>query len=191
MSPDEKSVNSSAISQGTNKRGVWIMSTSTSNNTNFAIIGYLNCLLADGSIVMGSFVKTHTSLSSASQRYIVMSGLMDDVAASANHCRFVYSDGINSGKWQIETMSASSGNVVDSTVEVLANTWYKLQIIINSTATEVKYYINNALVATVTNNIPAAVMHFMTVLNKTVGSTARTLSVDRHYFKQNFNADVC
>lgn len=185
------SVNSSAVAQGTNKRGVWVMSTSTSNNTNFAIIGYLNCLLTDGSIVMGSFVKTHTSLSSSTQRYIVISGLMDDIAASANHCRFVYSDNINSGKWQIETMSASSGNTVDSTVAVVADTWYKLQIIINSTATEVKYYINNVLVATVVDNIPVSIMHFMTVLNKTIGSTARTLSVDRHYLKQIFNVDVC
>jgi len=77
----------------------------------------------------------------------------------------------NSLNWQCVT---SSGGVKTSTLTSVTynNTaWVKLSLIINASATEVKYFIDDILVATHTTNIPTSRLGFIVGINNRVGTT--------------------
>jgi hypothetical protein len=106
-------------------------------------------------------------------------------ATMANGIAFTYDlSGTQTGSsassnWQTVTASSNARtyNQNYTATTVTANTWVKLRIIANTT--DIKFYINNTLVATHTTNLPTAqnLIPFFD-LRKTAGSTARTFEVD-------------
>ena len=120
------------------------------------------------------------ALSSSTQRYLFFAGLSETNGAyGADALNLVYSDNVNSGDW--ECMSGNGGTVVTTAIPVVANTWYKLGISVNSAASSVGYYINGTLACTITTHIPVGTANpgsWRTQLVKSVGTTASLAYLD-------------
>jgi hypothetical protein len=75
----------------------------------------------------------------------------------------------------------------DSGVTVVINTVYRLMIEINAAGTEVKFYINENVVATITTNIPLSTKLIIQMANvKSVGTNNRIILIDNLGFRCDF-----
>ena len=101
-------------------------------------------------------------LSIPTSRYRIVCGFGDNNGSAFNEADgvfFIYDEGGTtngnspSPNWRCIT-SAGSVRTNSNTIPVVANTWLKLRIEVNADATEVKFFINDSLVATHTTNIP-------------------------------------
>jgi hypothetical protein len=101
-------------------------------------------------------------LSIAASRYRIVCGFGDNNGSAFNEADgvfFIYDEGGTTNgnnpslNWRCIT---SAGNVRTNsdTIPVVENTWIKLRFEVNDDATEVKFFINDTLVATHTTNIP-------------------------------------
>lgn len=153
-------------------------------------LGATRFMLNGGPILWEGTVRI-PALSTASQRYFVLFGLVDDLSSTSgtNGAYFTYEDDVNTGKWQCVTKKSSTANARDAGVSVAANTWYKLRIFARYVGTTftVTYYINGSQVAeeTSTTYIPlgtgsgtVGALGVVLKLVKTVGTTATTIYVD-------------
>lgn len=139
---------------------------------------------AFGRIVFSAIIRTPSSLSDGTNRYGIKVGLsnlstsiVDGVGASIR-----YRDNINSGKWQL--MTTDSGSVqtfTDSGVTVAADTWYRLEVIVNADATKIQYFINGSLIGTDTANLQSGTsitLGAQVMILKALGTTSRICYVD-------------
>jgi len=96
-----------------------------------------------------------------------------------NSCGITYSNGVNSGKFQLYSQdNAGASTTADSGVTVAAGTLYKLRVEINKARDEIRYYINGAMVGRITANMPQAdVCGSRAIILKSAGTTARNLYV--------------
>lgn len=93
---------------------------------------------------------------------------------------FTYTHSASSGNW--ECVTASGGTRTTTNSGVAASTSYQqFRIAINDTGTQVLFYIDAALVATHTTNIPTTGTLFVGNIVKTAGTTSRVLYND--YYK--------
>lgn len=83
-----------------------------------------------------------------------------------------------SGNWICSVINSSTVTSVNSGVAVVADQWYKLKAIISADGSSVLYYINNALVGTITTAVPTTPVRFIFKLEKTLGTVSRTTSID-------------
>jgi hypothetical protein len=150
--------------------------------------------LGSGACVLEMMVRTPSSLSDATNRYNLICGLHDSISTGStpvDGAAFIYRDNLNGGKWQAITASATSGanTTADTGITVAASTWYCLRIEVNAGATEAKFYIDEALVATITTNIASGAADQTGVcvgIRKGAGTTARNMYVDYVDFSQDF-----
>lgn len=150
--------------------------------------------LGSGAVVLEMMVRTPSSLSDATNRYNLICGLHDNIASGStpvDGAAFLYRDNLNGGKWQVITASATSNvnTTADTGITVAASTWYCLRVEVNAAATEAKFYIDEALVATITTNIPSGAADQTGVcvgIRKGIGTTARNMYVDYVDFSQDF-----
>jgi hypothetical protein len=99
---------------------------------------------------------------------------------------FAYKDDINSGNWVCVSDNAGTETVVNTTVPPVAGVQQRLRIEINRAKTAVTFFIDDVLVGTITTNIASSLtIHPRCVLQieKTVGTTARSLRVDNLYYQ--------
>jgi hypothetical protein len=122
-----------------------------------------------------------TTLSTGTERFDLIAGISSGIAAMSAMATFIgfyYRDDVNGGKWQAKVRSAVTPTEtnVDTGVTVALNTLYRLRVIVNAARTEAKFYINDALVATISTNLPAAAsaMSITNGIKKTVGTTSRS-----------------
>lgn len=120
-------------------------------------------------------------LSTVTETFIVQAGWSDSLtAASVDSVEFQYTNA-PSATWNCVTRSNSVETRTAVGANVAANTWYILKIEVNAAGTEVKFYIDDVLVATHTTNIPtgtARATGALVQIRKTLGATARTLEHD-------------
>lgn len=161
--------------------GVIQQSTGTTGAGRTSTVSHAACILfGAGTYVFESEVRLPL-LSSAAQRYTFYVGFGDVSAAGdmTNGAYFQYVDSASTF-WQIKTASASTRTTTTTNVTVVAGTWYKLRIVVTDTA-EADFYINDALVGTITTNIPAIVGRetgLIVKIEKSVGTTASTSLID-------------
>ena len=122
-------------------------------------------------------------LSTSLQTFTVRYGLMDviTIGQPSNGVLFSYTHGTNSGQWRGTTVSGSTATNVDSTATVVANTWYKLSVVINSSANLVDFFVDGVKIGTSSTNIPsgaAMALRYVFKLEKSVGTTSRTTDID-------------
>jgi hypothetical protein len=130
----------------------------------------------DASIVAAAGVDAGTG---SPDFYLETAGTTSGAASSGfTTAGFYYRDDVNGGKWQAKVRSAVTPTEtnVDTGVTVALNTLYRLRVIVNAARTEAKFYINDALVATISTNLPAAAsaMSITNGIKKTVGTTSRS-----------------
>lgn len=128
------------------------------------------------------------ALSDGTQSFRCRIGLVDAFASNpaTNEVVFRYTHSVNSGMWQAVTRAAGSETVSDTGVTADTN-WHRYEIVVNADRTEVKFYIDGTLVATSSATIPSApVTQVVGQIQKTLGSTARTVDIDAYYWQHRF-----
>lgn len=93
-------------------------------------------------------------LSNGTDTFTAYHGYMDIVTAAPGHGAFFrYNHAVNSGKWEY-CIAAGSITAADTGVSPTAGVYQVFEINVNTAGTEVTYYIDGALVGTVTTGIP-------------------------------------
>lgn len=93
---------------------------------------------------------------------------------------FRYVDNVNSGKWECVTSLNSVRTVADSGVTAVT-TYSIFEVRVNSTGTSVAFYIDGALVATNTTNIPNTLARATGILykiEKSIGTSGTDIAQD-------------
>ena len=127
------------------------------------------------------------SLSTAAQAYIIRAGR--GATGDGSGIFFKYTHSINSGQWQCITHDGTTATTTNTTVAVTQDVEQDLTIVYDFDGTDnVKFYIDNVLVATHTTNLPATFASssypFAIGAEKTAGTTSRMFSVDNIIIKQ-------
>ena len=150
-------------------RGLWPTTNPASNNT---------VVLGNGQLIYETRVRL-SAPSDATDTYRAVLGLGESGVTDTDAVAFVH-DGTSSN-WRAMCLSNGSATYADTGIAALAAAWVDLTIVVNAAATEVRYLIDNALVATITTNIPVGdtratgIVH---CIGKSAGTTARLLLVD-------------
>lgn len=129
-------------------------------------------------------------LSDATDSFNVTVGFCDSASPAADISRRVltYRHDINGGKWQA---CCSNLTVVDTGVPVVAGTWYRLRVEVDPILDQCRYYIDGALLTTITTNQPVDAQLFSTYpasIEKAAGTTTRSLQVDFYKLGQIYTA---
>jgi hypothetical protein len=175
---------------GTNKNGICIATTG-STATGFAGPEFgspnngFGFSIGNGQLIFEHLLMIPT-LSNATERFVVYSGIVQPAAFAApqNGIFFYYDEGgilpTSQINWKCYTSSTSTRTLTTSSIQVNANQWYKLKAVINAAATSVGFYIDGTLVATHTTNLPSTSLGYAlnSSIQKTTGTTARTLQID-------------
>jgi hypothetical protein len=169
------------LSTGTTSTGRVNLRSGTSSSTSTPV------LLGGGQISFCSIIYFNTNLSDGTNRFHAHGGLMNSQLSATEGVYYRYRDDENGGKWQFVTRAADTPTVVDSGITVAADTWYRLEAVINAGATSVEFFVNGTSVGTSTTNIPTAYLALIPAgINKELGSTARTLYVDAYWYEMLF-----
>jgi hypothetical protein len=129
-------------------------------------------------------------LSVATQRFRVRIGFGDSTTNADNVDSpgyIEYSDNVNGGNWVYCTAANSARTKNNSAVAAVAQTgdnWTYLKVQVNAAGTQTDIYLNNTLLGSITTNIPTGTARAFGVhfdITKSIGTTARTLNLDRVY----------
>ena len=149
-----------------------------------------NQIALGGGEVTFECVLQISALSSGTNRFQLLAGLIDNVAAAnqTNGAYLLYDEGgVSTGStaaayWQTASVAgaARTFNTALTQVTVAATTWVNLKLIVNATRTNIAYYVNGTQVSAHTANIPANTtgLGFGVYLQKSIGTTARFVTVD-------------
>jgi hypothetical protein len=127
-------------------------------------------------------------LSDGTETYTAYCGFIDNSGAGdhTDGMYFRYTHSVNGGRWEAVTSTNSVRTATDTGVSA-AITYKVFEIEVDQAVTEVRFYIDGTLVATNTTNIPPAFstnqFGYGMKIEKSVGTTARNLSMDWYYFE--------
>lgn len=124
------------------------------------------------------------NVSTGVETYTQYLGFLDiHTAVPTNGVFFRQTDGTNSGKWEYVSVIASSLVAADTGVSIASTVNQVFEIVVNAAGTNVTFYIDGALVGTVTSGIPtAAGMAAGYNVIKSNGTTNRRMFVDATYY---------
>lgn len=181
----------------TNQQGIILHSTGTAA-TNFAgySLGNSSLYIGSGTISLETYITINT-LSTVTERFFTYFGYStpSNWQSPSNAIFFSYDEGgvvffggNATPNWKCYTRAGSTATMTTTTVPVVADQWYKLRININAAASSVTFFIDGTLVATHATNIPASTtaMSIVSLMNKTVGTSARTMLTDYFMYKEIF-----
>lgn len=147
------------------------------------VIGLTSLRPSYGCIYFKTRLRIPT-LSVSAQRFIVTAGAQDGVTATVNDgFGFRYVDNVNGGKWLLWAKSSATGaeTTLDSGVAPVADTWATFEIVPNADCTTLGFFINGLLVGSISDNIPtAATLNSVAMIQKTNGTTSRTIQIDNY-----------
>lgn len=168
------------VTSANNSAGVIELATGTQAT------GQAAAYLSLGSFVLG-YGQFYTEwrvmfpvLSSATQDYVYQVGFQDQFNTNpdtANGVYFLYHSQTTT-TFRCKTVAATVTTTTDTGLTVVANTWYKLGILINAAGTSVQFYINDVLEQTNTTNIPTLPMGWGNKNYKMIGTTSRVAAID-------------
>lgn len=97
----------------------------------------------------------HVTLSDATNAYTDRFGFIDSITGeSVDGAFFRYTHSVNGGRFQAVTRSNNTETLTDTGITVVANTFYKLVVVVNAAGGSVSFFIDDVPVATITTNIP-------------------------------------
>ena len=121
-----------------------------------------------------------TALSDGTNTFATRLGFLDSISGEpTNGVFFRYTHSVNGGEWQAVTRAAGTETATDTNVAASA-AWAYFEIEVNAAGTSVAFYINGALVATNTTNIPTGsnLTGIGTSHIKSAGTSGRELRLD-------------
>lgn len=167
--------------------GIWELATGTtnagkaviqkgSNNTSPLILG--------SGVIIVDFIIHIPVLSTASEEFIFSCGVTDfynvfgGSAITNDQVAFIY-DRTQSTNWLAVTRSGATETVASGGSSVAVDTnWTHARIVINADATSVEFFIDGTSLGTSTTNIPSSDLGVGAMIEKSVGTTERTLEID-------------
>lgn len=171
------------LSTSTNAAGLASITLGSQNNPGSFFPG-------QGEFMMETKV-TFPALSTVSESFMYMFGLhttgnvvSNDVISFKYDPERIFAFGAGPATGNLVTCTSNLNNrtFTDTGIVVNVNQWYWLKIIVNSTASEARFYINNILVATHTTNITLTGKHLTNIIRKNAGTTPRVVHVRYMYF---------
>lgn len=130
------------------------------------------------------------TLSSSVERFTYRTGFLDSGTSSpVDGCFYRYSDNLASGNWQGVCRANNTESACDTGVAVVAGTWYRLTLQVNSAGTSVDFMTDGTSRCQITTNIPTGAGRgtaFGSSIIKSVGTTARTAALDYLYVRGEF-----
>lgn len=126
--------------------------------------------------------------STSSERYNVSFSFTDVISGGFNQrVNCTYSDNINSGNFQLTWLSGGSlVTTVNTSVPPPINTIFKLTAKVNAAGNSVSFYVNDALIGSITI-APTIALGANISINKSVGSSARTVLFHGFTLRQTYN----
>lgn len=115
-------------------------------------------------------------------KYTLMIGYGNNVTAASTNGVYFWYDGASSTRWRLRTTKAGTTTTVTSSVDVVAATWLKLQIVV--TGLSASFYVNGTLLGTIATNIPqlaSEAVSPMIYIQKSDGLIARQVYVDKFF----------
>jgi len=180
--------NAQAVDGTLGRVGIIALSTSTSATGSYGYgLGFFSSssepiVLGAGTLTMQFWLKIPT-LSTGSERFYVTFGLNNasdmNPFTQTNSVSFRYIDSENSGKWTIKTV-ASSSPTSSNTNSTADTDWHVYKIVVNADASSIAFYIDGVEVTNspITTTIPSAAIAPYIVIQKSIGTTARTVEMD-------------
>jgi hypothetical protein len=170
--------------------GILTLGTGTAILAGYAIhLGNTATLVGGGPMVQEWRVRFPT-LATTTQDYNCYIGLNNTInttGETASGIYFTYNRA-TSTNWIIKTANASVRTATTTSIAVAANTWHKLQLVVNAAGTQVDYYIDNTFVGSITTNIPTAVtVASQYNIQKSVGTTDIAAHIDYFYGYKHMN----
>jgi len=98
---------------------------------------------------------------------------LTEVLTTANVPQVFYS-----GNWICSVIKNSTATTINSGIPVVANQWYRLKAVIKADGTSVFFYIDSLFIDEVVAPVPLVALRYIFKLEKTVGTTSRTTSID-------------
>lgn len=149
----------------------------------------VNAMALGGGEIQLTMVVKLSALIGGGQTYAAYFGLADNSGAGNAVDGVYFSHESSSANWLINTANNSTRTTQDSGIAIAADTWTKLQVVVNADGDEATFLIdgveagNSPIIA----NLPGSGRDFGLVLKieKTVGVTARTFTVDYVQMVQN------
>ena len=168
--------------------GVIVLGTGTGISAGGGLhLGNTSNVVGTGLMVMEWRVR-FPMLSVAGQRYEAYMGLNNTITATAETATgiyFAYQE-VSSPNFTFKASNANVRTTVNSGVAVVANTWYKLTLVVNAAGTQVDGYINGNFIGSITTNIPTAALAPVIISQKTVGTTNISYHLDFAKFMKNW-----
>ena len=182
------SVNISATSSTAARQGILTgnMGTTTTGRAMYGGIGgntggsYVSSIIGARATVFEVMVMIPV-LSDGTDTFLFMGGFLvgaSGTSLTVDHLAFAYSHGNNGGRWEMRSRLSGTNTLVDSGVTVVAGTWYKLRIEVNSAGTTIQAYLDGTPLTPITTNIPTAAGSWSIGATKSLGTTARVWRAD-------------
>ena len=164
--------------------GVLALSTSTSTAGGSALqtVSATNITFGFGFTHRMSWRIAIDDLSDGTDTYTVRVGFLDSHNGTpTDGAYFRYTHSVNSGKWQAVTVSNSTETAEDTGITSEVDIFHVFEVIANSDATQVDFYIDGVKTNDITTNIinsSARLTGYCCTIEKTAGATARVLYAD-------------
>jgi hypothetical protein len=126
----------------------------TASSSRAGFTGQANILFGGGAYTLESRVGFTDIAATTTEEYTARIGYIDSASTEpvdGAFFRYSYAD----ASWFTVCRSNNTETTFDTGVDVVADTWYRLNIVVNAAANSVEFRINGTLVRTETANIPS------------------------------------
>lgn len=166
-----------AVGTVANHPGTFRIETSTTTNDICKMYRGVEATISIGPILASQF-RSHVFVASMPTitTSAMLLGLADTVAAATNGIYFYY-DSTLSANIRAYCYSGGSATIVDTGVAMVAGAWNLYEIRQENIAT-IQFYIDRALVATISTTVPGPVDLNTLIYVQTLAAAARNLSID-------------
>lgn len=174
--------------QAVDQRGMLRLTTG-STATGYAIMSTTDNSLTFGTTDLTMDIKdvTINAINNGTDSAAYMIGFFDNLFSNGNPADGAYIAYVQTeSTWRCVTVSNGTQTVTASTVNVGTGNANSIDVEIRANSTQVLFYINGVLQATHTTNIPSGITRLFSMgvaAKKKVGTTARTMDIDRILFK--------
>jgi Domain of unknown function (DUF4082) len=163
------------LDTGTGGAASWVFAGSRSLATG-------DVLLGNGDYWRYESVVRPPVLSAAGERYTYRAGFLDSTSGDGTDgCFFRYVDNVNSGAWQGVCRDNSVEASCNTAINVVAATWYRLNVVVNAAGTSADFQINGTSRCQVGSSLPIGVgrqTSWGTSVIKEAGTTSRIIDLD-------------